>query len=304
MRTIFMGAPQFAVPSLERLVTIGANVVAVYTKAPKPGGRRGLELTKTAVHQRAEHLGLPVRTPVTLKSEEAIAELLALQADVAIVAAYGLILPPQALAAPTYGCINLHGSLLPRWRGAAPVQRAIMAGDPKTGVGLMRMEAGLDTGPVAAKSEIEIAPSDTAGSLTDRLAAVAAELLEQNWAAIVSRNLVFHPQTTEGVTYAKKIEKFEAAIDWRADSRMVMAHIHGLSPAPGAYSAVTIGDQLERIKFLRVELCEGVGAPWRADWARIQDCLRKWRYPRHRCATRRKAASELQKISCVAPDFS
>ena len=256
-----MGAPQFVVPALERLVALDAEIVAVYTKAPKPAGRRGLELTRTAVHEKAEALGLRVLTPGTLRSAEAIEQLQSLRADVAIVAAYGLILPTEALSAPAYGCLNLHGSLLPRWRGAAPIQRAIMAGDAITGVGLMRMETGLDTGPVAAQLSVPIAPGDTAGDLTRRLAQLAADLLEQSWEAIVGRRLHFRAQSEEGVSYARKIEKAEAAIDWRADAVTVRNRIHALSPAPGSYSEISGGELGDRIKFLRVEVVDGEGEP-------------------------------------------
>ena len=261
MRTIFMGAPQFAVPALERLVGLGAEIVAVYTKAPKPAGRRGLELTRTAVHEKTEALGLRVMTPGTLRTPDAIEQLKWLRADVAIVAAYGLILPAEALSAPAYGCLNLHGSLLPRWRGAAPIQRAIMAGDAVTGVGLMRMETGLDTGPVASELSVPIRPDDTAGSLTRALADLAADLIEQSWQAIVDRRLRFQAQSEEGVSYARKIDKAEAAIDWRADAVTVRNHIHGLSPAPRAFSEISGGEPGERIKFLRVEVVDGEGEP-------------------------------------------
>ena len=261
MRTIFMGAPQFAVPSLERLVDIGANIVAVYTKAPKPGGRRGLEITKTSVHKKSDALGLRVRTPATLRTPDAVEDLRSLHADVAIVAAYELILPRDVLSAPNYGCLNLHGSLLPRWRGAAPIQRAIMAGDERIGVGLMRMEEGLDTGPVAREIEVAIKPCDTAGELTEKLAVLAADLLEMSWRDILARNLSFHPQTAEGVTYARKIEKAEAAIDWRLGALAVRNQIHGLSPSPGAFSAIEFNGQIERVKIFRAEVVDGQGEP-------------------------------------------
>jgi methionyl-tRNA formyltransferase len=256
-----MGAPQFAVPALEQLVELGAEVVAVYTKAPKPAGRRGLELTRTAVHEKAEALGLRVVAPATLRTAEAIEQMQSLRAEVAIVAAYGLILPAGALMAPAYGCLNLHGSLLPRWRGAAPIQRAIMAGDAVTGVGLMRMETGLDTGPVAGQLSVQIAPQNTAGDLTVVLAKLAADLLRLSWAEIVDRRLDFSAQSEEGVSYAHKIDKAEAVIDWAADAIAVRNHIHGLSPVPGAYSELSAGEKSERMKFLRVEVAEGEGEP-------------------------------------------
>ena len=261
MRTIFMGAPPFAVPALETLVSIGANVVAVYTKAPKPAGRRGLELTKTAVHLRADALGLAVLTPASLRNDIALQEFRSFDADIAVVTAYGLILPPAILASPKLGCVNLHGSLLPRWRGAAPIQRAIMAGDAETGVGLMQMEAGLDTGPVGRQARTAIAPSDTAGDLTARLANISAELLRDNWPELSAGRLSFVPQAEAGVVYAKKIEKAETPIDWSLSAVEVRNHIHGLSPAPGAYSEVDGDGTRERIKFLRVEAVEGRGEP-------------------------------------------
>ena len=260
MQVIFMGAPDFAVPALDIVAKLADRVVAVYTKEPRPGGRRGLELTKTAVHLRAEALGLRVFTPKSLRSEEAQAEFRALGADIAIVAAYGLILPAPVLAAPRLGCLNLHGSRLPRWRGAAPIQRAIMAGDGETGVDLMRMEEGLDTGPVAAEARIPIGPQDTAGDITTRLATVGAQLLADHWREIAEGRLTFRPQPDEGLLYARKIEKSETPIDWSADAETIRNHIHGLSPAPGAFGLLS-GDPPERIKFLRVEAVSGTGAP-------------------------------------------
>lgn len=256
-----MGAPAFAVPTLERLSELNADIVAVYTKAPREAGRRGLGLTKTAVHLRAAELGLPVFTPTTLRSLQAEQDFRTHNADVAIVAAYGLILPSNILRLPGYGCLNLHASLLPRWRGAAPVQRAIMSGDTKTGVDLMRMEEGLDTGPVAGEMSLSIKLTETAGELGARLARAAADLLESCWKDIVTRSLSFEPQSSDGVTYAKKIEKTEAVIDWNRDSVALCNHINGLSPTPGAFSAFFAGERLERFKILRAEVVEGSGSP-------------------------------------------
>jgi methionyl-tRNA formyltransferase len=261
MRIIFMGAPEFATPTLACLIESGHAVVAVYTRAPRPAGRRGLEVTKTPVHRLAESRGLPVVTAPTLRTEEAQSEFRAFRADVAVVAAYGLILPPAVLAAPTFGCLNVHGSLLPRWRGAAPVQRAVMAGDAETGVGLMRMEEGLDTGPVAREVRTPIGATETAGELTARLARLGAELIGESLADIAAGRLYFRPQGAEGVTYARKIEKGEAAIDWTAEAVRVRNHIHGLSPSPGAYGEIEVGGRNERIKILRAIAVDGSGPP-------------------------------------------
>jgi methionyl-tRNA formyltransferase len=258
MRVVFMGTPHFAVPALDALVELGLDVAGVYTKAPRPAGRRGLGLTKSPVHARADALGLRVLTVPTLRAPEAQDEFRSLEAEAGIVAAYGLILPQAILLAPRLGCVNLHGSLLPRWRGAAPIQRAIMAGDAETGVGLMRMEAGLDTGPVAREARAPIGARDTAGDLTKILAELGAGLLKECWADFAAGRLAFHPQPPDGIVYAHKIDKSETAIDWSKDARAVRDHIHGLSPAPGAHSE-TAG--AERVKFLRAELVEGDGAP-------------------------------------------
>jgi methionyl-tRNA formyltransferase len=261
MRVVFMGAPDFAAPALRAVLEHGHEVVAVYTRAPQPAGRRGLEPTKTPVHRLADHFGLPVVTAATLRSAEAQETFRAFAADVAVVVAYGLILPPPALAAPRLGCLNLHASLLPRWRGAAPIQRAIIAGDAETGVDLMRMEAGLDTGPVAREIRTPIRPDETAGELTARLAELGARLIAESLPELAAGRLVFHPQSVEGATYAHKIDKSEAAIDWSADAVAVRNRIHGLSPAPGAHSEIVIGGRLERIKILRAEVVERAGPP-------------------------------------------
>ena len=261
MKVIFMGAPEFAVPALDMLDSLDVDIVAVYSKAPRPAGRRGLELTKTPVHLRAEALGLTVLTPASLRNEEAQATFRAFNADAAVVAAYGLILPLAILDAPRLGCVNLHGSLLPRWRGAAPIQRAIMAGDAETGVGLMRLEEGLDTGPVAREARIAIGPEDTAGDLTLALAKLSAELLRDCWSDFAAGRLHFSPQNNDVLLYARKIEKSEARIDWSQDCVTVRNLIHGLSPAPGAYSEIRLGGSVERLKFLRAEIADASGAP-------------------------------------------
>ena len=259
MRIVFMGAPEFAVPTLRRIVGEGHAVAAVYTRVPKPGGRRGLQIQKTPVAEAAESLGIPVFTPSTLKDEKENSLFRSHQADVGLVVAYGLILPPAILAAPEYGCLNMHASLLPRWRGAAPIQRAIMAGDAETGICLMRMEAGLDTGPVAIREVVPIRPEDTAGDLTKRLAEVAAEVAVRGLVELEQGTLRFNEQSAIGVTYARKIEKDEAEIDWRRSAAEVRNLVHGLSPSPGAYSHLLFRHGLDRVKILRAEAVEATG---------------------------------------------
>ncbi|MDE3176674.1 MAG: methionyl-tRNA formyltransferase [Pseudomonadota bacterium] len=260
MKAIFMGAPEFAVPILRALSRTGAEIVAVYTRAPKRGGRRGLEIKKTPVHVAAEDLGLRVEAPLTLRNAEIQQSLRELRADIAIVAAYGLLLPAEALAAARLGCFNLHGSLLPRWRGAAPVQRAIMAGDAETGVSIMKMGVGLDTGPIAGEMRAAISPTETAGELTSRLSQLAAQTLGDNWSALVQGRLHFTPQASAGVEYAHKIDKSEAAIDWTADADLVRRRINGLSPFPGAFTIFPGDGGPERLKILRAEFIDRSGA--------------------------------------------
>jgi methionyl-tRNA formyltransferase len=261
MRIVFMGAPEFAVPTLRAIVNSGRRVVAAYTRAPKPGGRRGLEIRKTPIHEAAEALGIPVYTPPTLRTADAQEAFTGHAADVGLVVAYGLILPPPILATPKLGCLNLHASLLPRWRGAAPIQRAIMAGDHETGVELMRMEAGLDTGPVALREVVPIRVEDTAGDLTALLAQIAARLAVHGLDALEAGELVFHEQPNAGACYSHKIDKSETEIDWTLDAEAVRNHIHGLSPTPGAFSNLVIRGGLERIRILRAETARGAGAP-------------------------------------------
>jgi len=256
MRIAFMGTPDFAAAALAELLAAGHEVAAVYTRAPRPSGR-GHKLKPSPVHQLADAHGLDVRTPKTFKSAEEREAFAALDLDVAVVAAYGLILPPAVLDAPRHGCVNLHASLLPRWRGAAPIQRAIMAGDARTGVQVMRMEEGLDTGPVLLSEIVEIAPDDTAGSLHDRLTRVAAQLAPRALAALERGALIETPQSEEGVTYAEKITPEEARIDWSRPAARVDAHIRGLSPFPGAWFAA--GDA--RVKALLSRPADGRGAP-------------------------------------------
>jgi methionyl-tRNA formyltransferase len=261
MRIVFMGTPEFAVPTFLEIMKNGHLLVGVYTRAPARGGRRGLELRKTPVHLAADSFSIPVFTPTTLRDVEARKAFDSLEADVAVVAAYGLLLPTPVLGVPRLGCINLHASLLPRWRGAAPIQRAIMAGDARTGVDVMRIDAGLDTGPIALREIIPIGPQDTAGDLTARLALIAAKLSLSALRSMEADEIEFREQSSVGVCYAHKIEKGEAEIDWTQDAESVRNQIHGLSPAPGAYSKVTIGNQEESIKVLRAEAITGAGPP-------------------------------------------
>jgi methionyl-tRNA formyltransferase len=261
LRLIFMGTPDFAVPTLLELAAHGHEIVAVYTRAPKPGGRRGLQLQPTPVEQEARRLGIPVLTPKTLKTSEALAEFRAHNADAAVVVAYGMILPQAILDAPKLGCFNLHASLLPRWRGAAPINRAIMAGDAESGVMVMRMDVGLDTGDIAMAERIAISDAMTASDLHDALSRLGADLMVRAMAALERGGLQLTQQVSEGVTYAAKVEKTEARIDWAKPARAVLRHIHGLSPFPGAWSEVPIEGAPARVKILRCELVEGTGAP-------------------------------------------
>jgi len=253
MRVIFMGSPEFAVPTLNALVAAGHEVVAVYTQPPRPAGR-GKQLQPTAIEERARRLGIEVRSPKSLKSEEEQAAFAALAADVAVVAAYGLILPQAVLDAPRLGCVNVHASLLPRWRGAAPVQRAIMAGDDVTGVTIMQMEAGLDTGPMLLSKEVPIERKNAA-QLTEELAIIGSELM----AAYLAEPDRYPPaaQPEEGVTYATKIRKEKARIDWAFPALQILHQVRGLAPFPGAWFEV----QGERIKLLDAEVVDGDGRP-------------------------------------------
>lgn len=259
LRVIFMGTPDFSVPTLRAIAEAGHEIAAVYTQPPRAAGRRGLELTPSPVQREAERLGLEVRSPTSLKGEAEQVSFAALQADVAVVVAYGLLLPKAILDAPRLGCLNGHASLLPRWRGAAPIQRAIMAGDRETGMMVMKMEEGLDTGPVAMVEKVAIAPDMTAGELHDRLMAQGASLMVEALAQLGINCLTFTPQAAEGVTYARKIDKSETRVDWTRPSGEVHNHIRGLSPFPGAWCEVEIGGRMERLKLLRSALSEGVG---------------------------------------------
>ena len=260
LRLIFMGTPDFAVPTLLELVAHGHEVVAAYTRAPKPAGR-GMKLQPTPVEQEARRLGIPVLTPTTLKTPEALAEFRAHQADAAVVVAYGMILPQAILDAPPLGCFNLHGSLLPRWRGAAPINRAIMAGDAETGVMVMKMDVGLDTGDVAMAERLTIADAMTAADLHDALAPLGADLMVRAMGGLERGGLQLIKQSEAGVTYAAKIEKAEARIDWSKPAREVLRHIHGLSPFPGAWCEAALDGETARIKILRCEPAKGAGSP-------------------------------------------
>ncbi|MFU8882102.1 MAG: methionyl-tRNA formyltransferase [Rhodobacterales bacterium] len=267
MRVVFMGTPDFSVPVLDALVAAGHEVLAVYCQPPRPSGR-GKKETPTPVHARAQALGLPVRHPASLKGADAQAEFAAWQADVAVVVAYGLILPQTVLDAPRHGCLNIHASLLPRWRGAAPIHRAIMAGDTETGICIMQMEAGLDTGPVLLRAATPIGAEETTGQLHDRLSQMGASLIVDALSRLGDLEAI--PQPADGVTYATKIAKAEAAIDWSLPATEVDRLIRGLSPFPGAWSAA--GGQ--RIKLLASRLVTDVGAGQAAPGEVLDDALR------------------------------
>lgn len=253
MRIIFMGTPEFAVPTLEALVAAGHDVVAAYSQPPRRAGR-GKALTPSPVQRRAEELGIAVRTPVSLKDGEVQAEFSALDADVAVVAAYGLLLPPAVLDALRLGCLNVHGSLLPRWRGAAPIQRAILAGDTETGVGIMQMEAGLDTGPVRLEGRTPI-DGKTTGELTDELAALGARLIVE----VLGEPEVHPPvpQPSDGVTHAAKIDKAEARLDFGRSAVQVERQVRAFAPAPGAF----FEHDGERVRVLAAEVVQDAGTP-------------------------------------------
>jgi methionyl-tRNA formyltransferase len=259
LRIIFMGTPDFSVPVLEALHAAGHEIAAVYSQPPRPAGRRGLELTPSPVHHAAEALGLTVLTPVNFKQAEDVGRFRAFEADVAVVVAYGLLLPVSILEGTRLGCYNGHASLLPRWRGAAPIQRAIMAGDAKTGMMVMKMEMGLDTGPVALTAVVPIPIDMTAGELHDRLSEAGAVLMVEAMAKLERDELPLTRQSEDGVLYAAKISKEESHIDFSRTGMEVHNHIRGLSPFPGAWFEAEIGGRQERIKVLRSEPAEGAG---------------------------------------------
>jgi methionyl-tRNA formyltransferase len=261
LRLIFMGTPDFAVPTLEKIVACDHKVAAVYTRAPQPAGRRGLELTPSPVEREARRLDIPVFTPRTLRDPAVEAIFAADEADAAVVVAYGLILPQRILDAPEFGCFNVHASLLPRWRGAAPINRAIMEGDAETGVTVMTMEAGLDTGPIVMAERVPIGPDMTAGELHDRLACLGADLMVRALGDLERAPLTLQPQPAAGVTYAAKIDRAETRIDWRAPWRHVHNHIRGLSPFPGAWFEFAADGKPVRVKVLRTTEGQGGGEP-------------------------------------------
>jgi methionyl-tRNA formyltransferase len=261
LRVIFMGTPDFSVPTLAAIAAAGHEVACVYTQPPRPAGRRGLELTPSPVQREAERLGIEVRSPLSLKGEAEQEAFRAAGADVAVVVAYGLLLPKAILEGTRLGCYNGHASLLPRWRGAAPIQRAIMAGDGETGMMIMKMDVGLDTGPVALTARIAIEPDMTTGELHNRLMELGAALMVDALARLEAGNLPLAAQAGDGVVYAKKIDKAETRIDWGLPAREVHNRIRGLAPFPGAWCEVAVGGKLERLKVLRSTHGEGSGKP-------------------------------------------
>ncbi|MGD9806612.1 MAG: methionyl-tRNA formyltransferase [Hyphomicrobiaceae bacterium] len=260
LRVIFMGTPEIAVPTLSEIIGAGHEVVAVYSQPPRPAGR-GMDLRKAPVHTHAEAFGVPVFTPRSLKGEAEQSMFRDHDADVAVVVAYGLLLPKPILDAPRRGCLNMHGSALPRWRGAAPIQRAIMAGDTETAAMVMRMDEGLDTGPICLVERIGIGPDMTAGELHDRMMLVGAGLIVRALAALERDTLACTPQPSDGVTYAAKIDKAETPIDLGRPATEVHNHIRGLSPFPGAWLEAGPEGKRERIKVLRSAVVEGSGEP-------------------------------------------
>ncbi|MDX6804480.1 methionyl-tRNA formyltransferase [Terrihabitans rhizophilus] len=260
LRLVFMGTPDFAVPTLAALVEAEHRIEAVYTRAPRPAGR-GMAERKTPVHQAAELFGLPVLTPCSLKDGDAQETFRAHKADAAVVVAYGLLLPKPVLDAPRDGCFNLHASLLPRWRGAAPINRAIMAGDGQTGVAIMKMDEGLDTGAVALTERVDIRPDETAGELHDRLSRLGAPLMARAMRRLEDGELEAEPQPEDGVVYAQKLTNEETAVDWTRPARDVHNQIRGLSPFPGAWCSLDLGKGPERLKLIRTSLESAGGEP-------------------------------------------
>ncbi len=258
LRIIFMGTPDFSIPTFSEIISAGHDVVAVYTQPPRPAGR-GMSEQKTPVHQFADQSGIPVFTPKSLKSPPQQEEFINHKADLAIVVAYGLILPKVILEAPKHGCLNLHASLLPRWRGAAPIQRAIMAGDKETGVMIMQMDEGLDTGDICLGERIPISTNMTAGELHDKLALTGADLMIRALSALSRDSLTRTPQLNDNVTYAKKIKKSETKIDWSKSAQEVHNHIRGLSPFPGAWFEWNRNGKTERVKVLGAEVIKQSG---------------------------------------------
>lgn len=262
LRLIFMGTPDFAVPTLRAVAAAGHEVRAVYTQPPRPAGRRGLAPTPSPVQHEAERLGLPVRTPVSLKGAAEQAAFAEIRADAAVVVAYGLLLPPAVLEGTRLGAYNGHASKLPRWRGAAPIQRAIMAGDHETAMMIMRMDAGLDTGPVALAETVAIGPDMTGGQLHDVLKEIGARLMVEALGRLEQGSLTLEPQPAEGAVYARKIGKGETRIDWSRPASAVHDHVRALSPQPGAWCEFPLGDGPERLRILRTAVATGAaGGP-------------------------------------------
>ncbi|WP_406603997.1 methionyl-tRNA formyltransferase [Bartonella gliris] len=257
LRLSFMGTPDFSVPILYALLDAGHDVVAVYSQPPRPAGRRGLKLIHSPVQSAAEAKSIPVFTPQTLKTAEQQAQFAALSVDAAIVVAYGLLLPKAILETPRFGCFNAHASLLPRWRGAAPIQRAIIAGDRKTGIMIMKMDEGLDTGPIALSRSIPITDNTTADELSNKLSHIGAELMIETLSVLEKGQLKLTPQSSDGITYASKITKEEARIDWTKPAEFIHRQIRALSPSPGCWCNMNIGGREERVKILASHLTTG-----------------------------------------------
>lgn len=260
MRVVFMGTPEFSVPTLIELIAHGHDVVAAYSQPPRKAGR-GMDMKKSAVHEKAEQFGIPVLTPFDFKDQADIDTFIAHEADVAVVVAYGLLLPVAMLEAPLNGCLNLHASLLPRWRGAAPINRAIMKGDDETGVMVMQMAKGLDTGPLVMAERLPIDANMTAGELHDQLMVLGGDLMARALAGLMRGKLEAQPQGEQGITYAHKLSKKAARIDWSRPAADVHNHIRGLSPSPSAWSEIKIGNKVHRLKVLRSLPVDGKGAP-------------------------------------------
>ena len=252
MRIAFMGTPDFSLSALQAILSAGHNIVAVYSQMPRPAGR-GKKDRQSPVHEFASNLNIPIHTPLNFKNISEVEVFKKLNLDLAVVVAYGLLLPQEILDAPKFGCLHIHASLLPRWRGAAPIQRAIMAGDQKTGIGIMQMEAGLDTGPIILQKPLAIAENDTAGSLHDKLSTLGAETITEALCCLSDLSAV--PQNSDGVIYAEKIKKSEAHIDWSKPANDLKNHIHGMSPFPGAWTEFNG----ERLKVLSVEISDQSG---------------------------------------------
>ncbi|WP_375619248.1 MULTISPECIES: methionyl-tRNA formyltransferase [unclassified Bartonella] len=257
LRLSFMGTPDFSVPILHALLDAGHDVVAVYSQPPRPAGRRGLKLIPSPVHNVAKEKSIPIFTPQTLKTIEQQEQFAALSVDVAIVVAYGLLLPKAILETPRFGCFNAHASLLPRWRGAAPVQRAIMAGDKETGIMIMKMDEGLDTGPIALSRSIPITDNTTTTELLNKLSHIGAELMIETLSTLEKGQLKLTPQSETGITYAAKIKKEETRIDWTKPAEFIHRHIRALSSSPGCWCNMNIGGREERVKILDSRLTTG-----------------------------------------------